>query len=259
MTEAPPVGDPSLVELQRTLYDSKNPTRRWMHRERLAAVSEAIRTAAASGPCGRALEVGPGAGPYVGTLCDLFDDVVATDIESQFLDYVRTVYRGRGNLTLIEDDIARSGLQPASFDLVLCSEVIEHTPDPAAVLQAIAVLLRPGGTLVLTTPQAYSTVELLGRIAFKPGIIQVARAIYREPILPTGHISLLTRARLARMLDNTGFEVKRTAFSGLYVPVLAEFGGNFAARIARRLAALLGRGPLSGVLWTQHWTVIRAR
>ena len=42
----------------------------------------------------------------------------------------------------------------ASFDAILCSEVLEHVPDPATVLDELARLLKPGGKLILTAPFA---------------------------------------------------------------------------------------------------------
>ena len=39
----------------------------------------------------------------------------------------------------------------AAFDAVLCLEVVEHVPDPAAFLQTCAALVRPGGVLILST------------------------------------------------------------------------------------------------------------
>jgi SAM-dependent methyltransferase len=39
-----------------------------------------------------------------------------------------------------------------SFDAILCSEVLEHVPDPSKVLDEFARLLKPGGTLILTAP-----------------------------------------------------------------------------------------------------------
>lgn len=39
-----------------------------------------------------------------------------------------------------------------SFDAVLCSEVLEHLPDPLRALDEFSRLLRPGGTLVMTAP-----------------------------------------------------------------------------------------------------------
>ena len=82
--------------------------------------------------------------------------------------------------------------------MVLCSEVVEHIPDSAAALRAMHALLRPGGLLVLSTPQRHSPLEVAGRVAFLPGIVTLVRAVYREPILATGHINLLT-AREARL------------------------------------------------------------
>jgi SAM-dependent methyltransferase len=38
------------------------------------------------------------------------------------------------------------------FDIVLCTEMLEHVPDPQAVLSEIQRVLRPGGRLIMTTP-----------------------------------------------------------------------------------------------------------
>jgi len=48
---------------------------------------------------------------------------------------------------------------PASFDVVTCMEMLEHVPDPAAVVQACATLLKPGGHAFFATlnrnPKSY--------------------------------------------------------------------------------------------------------
>jgi SAM-dependent methyltransferase len=41
-----------------------------------------------------------------------------------------------------------------SFDAILCSEVLEHIPEPTRALDEFARLLKPGGTLILTAPFA---------------------------------------------------------------------------------------------------------
>lgn len=49
--------------------------------------------------------------------------------------------------------------QPASFDIVTCMEMLEHVPDPAAVIAACAQLAKPGGMVFFSTinrnPKAY--------------------------------------------------------------------------------------------------------
>ncbi len=56
------------------------------------------------------------------------------------------------------------------FDLVLCSEVIEHVLDDQAVLANLFALVRPGGTVVLTTQtgRIYKTEQFLGHIRHYP-------------------------------------------------------------------------------------------
>ena len=49
--------------------------------------------------------------------------------------------------------------QPGRYDLVTCMEMLEHVPDPASVINACAVLVKPGGRVVFSTisrsPKAY--------------------------------------------------------------------------------------------------------
>ena len=49
--------------------------------------------------------------------------------------------------------------QPASFDVVTCMEMLEHVPDPAAIIAACARLVKPGGSVFFSTinrnPKAY--------------------------------------------------------------------------------------------------------
>ena len=51
-------------------------------------------------------------------------------------------------------DIAAIPEPDVSFDAILCSEVLEHIPDPTKALDEFARLLKPGGKLILTAPFA---------------------------------------------------------------------------------------------------------
>ncbi len=56
-----------------------------------------------------------------------------------------------GNIDYI-CDIAQIPVSDASFDAVICTEVLEHVPRPIAVLKELSRVLMPGGTLILTAP-----------------------------------------------------------------------------------------------------------
>lgn len=57
----------------------------------------------------------------------------------------------QANLDIVSD-ITAIPQRDGSFDAVLCTEVLEHLPDPLAALREFGRLLRPGGWLVLTAP-----------------------------------------------------------------------------------------------------------
>jgi SAM-dependent methyltransferase len=234
-----------LLALQDTLYASRNPTRRWLHAERRAWIEAALRRCA---PARRALEVGPGSGVYLPLMLSLFEEVTATDVEEAFLVRAREVEGVR----VVRDDVTGSSLPAASFDVVLCSEVIEHLRDPRPALRGLRRLLAPGGRLVLSTPLRWSPLEVLGRVAFLPGVVDVVRAVYREPVLPTGHVGLLSGRALRRELAAAGLRVVEAGRTGLYLPGIAELGG---ARGQRALARLARHGRL---LWTQLYVCVAA-
>ena len=54
-------------------------------------------------------------------------------------------------------DITAIPVPDASFDAVLCTEVIEHVPDPVAALRELVRVLRPGGRLIVTAPFVSNT------------------------------------------------------------------------------------------------------
>lgn len=246
-----------LVQLQETLYRSTNPTRRWLHCARRDWICNTLRNVRAPASR-RALEVGPGSGIYLPILASLYRNVVGSDIEAAYLANADAQRAALPNLTLVLDNICDTGLEPHSFDCILCTEVIEHIADSRAALAGIRRLLKPGGVLVLSTPQRFSPLELTAKIAFLPGIIDIVRWIYSEPILETGHINLMTATTVQSQLSEAGFDIEREYKTGVYIPLLAEFGGATAVRVEQWLERHLRESFASGLLWTQYY-VARAR
>lgn len=61
--------------------------------------------------------------------------------------------QGYGQIDHVSD-ITAIPVPDASFDAALCTEVLEHVPDPAAAVREFARILKPGGRLILTAPLA---------------------------------------------------------------------------------------------------------
>lgn len=61
----------------------------------------------------------------------------------------------RGNTADFCGDAMQMPVADESFDTILCTEVLEHVPDPELVITEFSRILRPGGTIILTAPFFY--------------------------------------------------------------------------------------------------------
>jgi len=105
------------------------------------------------------LEAGCGEGYGAGLLAASAARVVAVDYDTAALDLARRRHSAPNLEFRAVDllDLARSS--PGSFDAVTNFQVLEHLDDPAPFLRAAAACLRPGGRLILTTPNREASVS----------------------------------------------------------------------------------------------------
>lgn len=237
------------IAFQANLYESKNPTRRWLHNARRDWVLRALDQVAPSPAV--FLEVGIGCGIYTEVMAKR-GHVVAIDINPTFVDAANCL----PNVTAKVADITATDLGPI-HDVALCSEVLEHVIDSRSSLKNLYASLKPGGFLVLSTPNSYSTVELVARLlTFKP-VVELARLIYGESVDDLGHINRMTRTQLRRQIDDAGFEVIQQENVAFYIPVIAEFGGATGAKLCQWFAKKLAPTRFAALLWTQCWVLRR--
>lgn len=84
------------------------------------------------------------------------------------------------------------------FDVVVSTEVIEHLENPRAVAREFARLLRPGGEVILTTPNQESLRSLLSLV------VTGHFALFQDSCYPA-HITALLRKDLLRVFQEAGF------------------------------------------------------
>ncbi|MGY1737571.1 class I SAM-dependent methyltransferase [Geodermatophilus sp. SYSU D00684] len=140
---------------------------------------------------GRVLEVGSGCGALALRLRDAGVDVVPTDLDPPH-DWI-------ARLDLDDPDWTEETRGP--FDLVVCVETLEHVENPRQVLRSIRALLRPGGRLLVSTPNVtHPHSRLLTLLRGAPYIFGPSH--YHSP----GHITLLPDWILTEHVRLAGFD-----------------------------------------------------
>jgi SAM-dependent methyltransferase len=119
-------------------------------------------------PCRSFLDAGCGDGRYFAVLAGRApsERIAGCDIAERILETARAT-AARAGLTpeLVRSNVESLPFEDGAFDLVLCTQVLEHVVDPPAVLRELARVLEPGGTLLLSTDHSRNTVT---RVLFAP-------------------------------------------------------------------------------------------
>ena len=89
-------------------------------------------------------------------------------------------------------DITTLPFSNQTFDIIICSEVLEHIPDEQRALSEIRRVMKPGGTLVVSVPRAWSE-KLCWKLSWE----------YHHT--PGGHIRIYRKNKLQNLAINMGF------------------------------------------------------
>ena len=103
------------------------------------------------------LEVGCGTGQLGLFLASADRTVIGADLARPSLELAHAAaVRYGSSAHFVETDLRSPGLRRSAFDVVICSGVLHHTPDPRASFAAVARLVRPGGVLVIGLYHAWA-------------------------------------------------------------------------------------------------------
>jgi methionine biosynthesis protein MetW len=223
-------------QLYSTIWQEK------LRRESDLAADGLLRVQGALGlldPGDKLLDVGCGEGTLGELARPMFREVHGIDIADDAVRLAREkgVISRRVNL-----NTERAPYPDETFDTVVTLDVIEHVFDPIAFVLELRRVLRPGGHLVLSTPNIRKIQRVLTLIGGR-----FPRTSYDPVGFDGGHLHYFTSADLRELFTRNGFEV--VAVDGIC--------GDRRTWKYRLAVALLGRGFEKEFL--SHAVLIKAR
>jgi 2-polyprenyl-3-methyl-5-hydroxy-6-metoxy-1,4-benzoquinol methylase len=212
----------------------------WLQRQlRRYGLAKRCRAVARLAKGGRLLDIGCATGDFI-ALMETYGRWSTAGIEMD--KRVASLARGRYGLQVYSGSVDSVTLPAASFDVITLWDVLEHLPDPRSSLARIAAWLRPGGWLVIRTPDAGSPyARIWGQ--------------YWAGLDAPRHLVVFDRASLARLLEETGFKVERMwSLSGSHAVTVLSSRSWLRAKRLPLFWSLLLANPVAQVLtWPLFW------
>ena len=168
----------------------------------------------------RVIDIGCGGGILAESMARKGADVTGIDLSDKALkvaDLHSLESGAKVRYKLIAAE-AMAEAEPGQYDVVTCMEMLEHVPDPAAIVQACATLVKPGGHVFLSTlnrnPKAY--------------LFAILGAEYILRLLPKGthdYDKFITPSELSQYLRSAGLDVNSMRGMG-YNPLTKIYSLN---------------------------------
>jgi 2-polyprenyl-3-methyl-5-hydroxy-6-metoxy-1,4-benzoquinol methylase len=179
-------------------------------------------------PRGRALDLGAGPGAMGERLNTLGFEVLSVDRDSG-------AYQGKQPFLTqdLNDAHFAQPIGPASFDLIVAVEVIEHVESPINFLRNIAQLLAPGGRAVITTPNVDSlparlrflfggTIRMMDEFSDPTHISPIFSDLLRRQFLPQAGLRMAEH----KLFPPKGYQLTRKPFAVPLALIAPVFPGD---------------------------------
>jgi 2-polyprenyl-3-methyl-5-hydroxy-6-metoxy-1,4-benzoquinol methylase len=168
------------------------------------------------------------------------------------LSAAQVEYAARLGLEVYATSFEEREFEPASFDIVTLWSVIEHVEHPKDMMAKVRGLLRPGGLVVVKTPNQDSLITNLARWSY---IVSGHR--YMLPVYDDEHIYRFSAQALGKLLQTTGFQLVGIELEDNLRVMLARM--HLENRRALRTAALACVHAVAGVLGKQNQLIAYGR
>jgi len=164
------------------------------------------------------LDVACGPGTFIGN-CSSIANFTGIDIAEKQIEYANKKY-GNKNKNFVVCENAKFPFLDNSFDLITSIEFIEHisSEDFESNLLEMNRCLKPGGTIILTTPNYYSLWPILEILVSK-----ITSQNYLEQ-----HISHYNKSLLLKKLNKFNFRNANVSTYLLFAPFFAIFGNSIS-------------------------------
>jgi ubiquinone/menaquinone biosynthesis C-methylase UbiE len=222
-------------------------------------------------PGQRVLDCGCGYGFTLQVLAELTESqLVGLAADSDRVEQTRRDLAGSPRVTVVHGDARALPFADAAFDHAVCSEVLEHVPDAAAVVRELGRVVRPGGRLVITVPSAAFPVtwDPPNWILKRLGGAQL-RGERPWSGIWYGHRRLYDWEQLGTLLAGAGFELEERRpltfrsppfahllLYGIGKPLLQH--GWFPGSLRRRAGRMPGNAASPGILARSVMWVLEA-
>jgi 2-polyprenyl-3-methyl-5-hydroxy-6-metoxy-1,4-benzoquinol methylase len=187
----------------------------------------------------RVVDVGCGSGEFSAMAAAEGYSSVGLDVSEPSIEAARRLHPGIDYR--VGDASTLSESEPESFDVVTLWDVIEHVMRPHAVVADCAALLRPGGLIVMGTPNGDSLYDRAADVLYRA--VPPLGKLMLQQRYSQWHLQIWTARTLGRLVRDHGFEVvsarkhrELTATPSLY---LRQAGFRRLGAVAKRTDSLI--------------------